>query len=105
MTTSISREVAFQCVRDSKQNAKGTQMSEQRDMSGTLSKNTRKEKPSHSDYTGSILVNGEKFWLNGWIKDGKGGTKFLSPSVRPTEERAEPKPAAKPAMSGDAIPF
>jgi hypothetical protein len=80
-------------------------MPEQRDMTGTLSKNSKKEKPSHADYAGSILINGKKFWLNGWVKDGKEGKKFLSLSVRLAEERAEPKPAAKPAIADDAIPF
>jgi hypothetical protein len=64
-------------------------MSEQRDMSGTLSKNTRKDKPSHADYTGSVMIEGRKFWLNGWVKDSRDGGKFLSLSVRPAEQPGE----------------
>jgi hypothetical protein len=71
----------------------------ERDMTGTLSK----EKPSHADYTGSVLINGDKFWLNGWVKDSKDGKKFLSLSVRPAEDRGKPKPAG--AAADDAIPF
>jgi len=77
-----------------------------RDMSGSLSKNTRKEKPSHADYTGSIIIEGRKYWLNGWVKDGEKG-KFLSLSAKPAEE-----PKAKPAArdwqrpsADDDIPF
>jgi len=73
-----------------------------RDMSGSLSKNLRKEKPSHSDYNGSIVIEGRKYWLNGWVKDGEKG-KFLSLSAKPVEEQAKPKP--KPAIDDDEIPF
>jgi hypothetical protein len=75
-----------------------------RDMSGSLSKNTRKEKPSHADYNGSIVIEGRKFWLNGWVKDGEMG-KFLSLSVRPADEgngALKRKPAAADA---DGIAF
>jgi hypothetical protein len=44
-----------------------------RDMSGSLSKNLRKEKPTHADYVGSIVIEGRKYWLNGWVKDGREG--------------------------------
>src|SRR5262245_35362865 len=75
-----------------------------RDMSGSLSKNTRKEKPSHVDYNGSIMIEGRKFWLNGWIRDGEKG-KFLSLSVRAADEgngAAKRKPAG---ANTDGIPF
>ncbi|RPJ39486.1 MAG: hypothetical protein EHM35_02250 [Planctomycetaceae bacterium] len=67
-------------------------MANQRDMSGTLAKNKRKEKPSHADYAGSITIEGQEYWLNGWIKEGEYG-KFLSLSVRPKEERQRPSPS------------
>ena len=79
-------------------------MAEQRDMSGSLSKNTRKEKPSHADYAGSIMIEGRKYWLNGWVKDGE-KAKFLSLSVRAADEgngAVKRKPAAADA---DGIPF
>jgi hypothetical protein len=75
-----------------------------RDMSGALSKNTRKEKPSHADYNGSIMIDGRTYWLNGWVKEGERG-KFLSLSVRPADEgngAVKRKPAAADV---DGIPF
>lgn len=60
---------------------------ERKDGDGTLFKNDRKEKETHADYQGSILINGVDYWLNAWIKDGKNG-KFMSLSARPKQERA-----------------
>ena len=86
------------------QTERATNMADQRDMSGSLSKNTRKEKPSHADYAGSIVIEGRKYWLNGWVRDGEKG-KFLSLSVRAADEgncTAKRTPAAADA---DGIPF
>ena len=58
------------------------------DNSGALFKNDRKEKESHPDYRGDITVDGTKYWLSAWIKDGKKG-KFMSLSVQPKEEKRE----------------
>jgi hypothetical protein len=49
-----------------------------------LSKNDRKEKPSHADYRGQINVEGREYWLDGWIKEGERG-KWLSLSVKPKQ--------------------
>jgi hypothetical protein len=50
---------------------------EQRDNSGAISKNDKKTEPKHKDYQGSALIDGQAYWISGWIKDGKNG-KFLS---------------------------
>jgi hypothetical protein len=82
-----------------------TASNSERDMTGTLSKNSRKVESNHADYTGSVLINGNKYWLNGWVKDSKDGKKFLSLSVRLAEDTGKPKPAAPMAVADDAITF
>lgn len=67
---------------------------------GALFKNDKKEKPSHPDYRGDITIDGAKYRLAGWIKEGKNG-KYLSLVARPFEE----KPAAAPRQSAGGPSF
>ncbi len=59
-------------------------MVENRDNSGILFKNDRKETERHPDYTGNCTVEGKNYWLSAWIKQGKKG-KFMSLSLTPKE--------------------
>ncbi|MCK9549188.1 hypothetical protein [Aquamicrobium sp.] len=62
-------------------------MTAQRD-GGALFRNDRKERDTHPDYRGDITINGQKYWLSAWIKEGKRG-KFMSLAVKPAEEKRE----------------
>jgi len=67
--------------------------------------NATLRQPAPSDYAGSIVIEGRKYWLNGWMKDGEKG-KFLSLSAKPAEE-PKTKPAARDWQrpDRDEIPF
>lgn len=68
---------------------------------GSLFRNQKKEKETHSDYNGSINIEGKEYWLNAWVKEikngEKAGQKFFSLSVQPKQ----PKPESSRGSYGD----
>ena len=74
-----------------------------KDMSGLLFRNERKEQPNHADYEGSAMINGQEFYMNAWIKEGKKG-KFMSFSFRSKASKTQQttRPAAK---DDDSLPW
>lgn len=85
---------------------------EQRDNSGTIFKNDRKEKPNQPDRTGTAMIGGKMYRVSGWIKEGQRG-QFLSLSFTPADEQRQstqapqkqaPRAPLRDEMSDD-IPF
>lgn len=79
---------------------------EQRDDSGSLFKNDRKENESQADYTGSAMLAGVEYWMSAWIKNKDDPSKktFMSFSFK----RKESKPSGghvADAADDDSIPF
>jgi hypothetical protein len=70
---------------------------EQRDNSGVLFSNDKREKESHPHYKGNITVEGKPYWLSAWIKEGKTG-KFMGLAVSPKEEANTSSPKNKPSI-------
>ena len=56
----------------------------QRNNSGVLFKNDKKDTDKHPHYKGNITVDGKDYWLSAWVKDGKSG-KFMGLAVSPKE--------------------
>jgi hypothetical protein len=69
---------------------------------GVLFVNSKKEKDLHPDYQGELELYGKKYWLSGWRKESRNGTKYLSIAVRPKDQvSAEDKAdAQRPPSNG-----
>lgn len=75
---------------------------EQKNNSGALFKNAKKETEKHPDYTGKALVNGKEMQISAWINTSKNGTKYMSLNFQ--EPKADPgayKPAPQPSVTSD----
>jgi hypothetical protein len=84
---------------------------EQKDNSGSVWVNDRKDQDTHPDRTGSAKIDGVDYWVNGWLKKTADGKPYLSLAFK----LKQPKPTAtnKPRADAggstpafdDAIPF
>lgn len=78
--------------------------SQQRNNSGVLFKNDKKETGNHPDYKGNITVNGQDYWLSAWIKEGKGG-KFMGLALSPKEQTKTSERSKATSFDDDSMPF
>lgn len=81
---------------------------EQRDMSGSLFRNDKRETDNHPNLKGSALIDGTEYWVSAWTKTSKTGEKWVSLSFQP-KDKAAPRPDKPSAPTrdnwDDEIPF
>jgi hypothetical protein len=74
-----------------------------RDNSGVLFRNDKRENEKSPNYKGNITINGQDYWLSAWIKEGKGG-KFMGLAVSPKEQQASARSKAT-GFDDESMPF
>ena len=71
-----------------------------RDNSGSMSRNTRKEKETHPDFKGKALIAGVEYWISGWKKESEDGP-WMSLAFEQKKKEEAPPPARKPVAADD----
>jgi len=81
---------------------------------GILARNDKQGNEARPDYRGSINVAGVEYWISGWLREGREGTKlegqkYMSLSVQPKDASypaaaPAPTPAASPAPAAPRRP-
>lgn len=77
---------------------------EKKNNSGSLFTNKKKEKDTHPDYRGDILLDGNEYWVSGWKKKDKNGDTFLSLAFSPKEAFGPPQKAGGLAVPSTPPP-
>lgn len=83
---------------------------EQRDMSGALFRNAKKETENHPSATGTAMIGGVLYYISSWTKTTKSGDKYQSLSFKRKDEVHksgvnEAKKAIARSDFNDDIPF
>lgn len=88
---------------------------QQRDNSGSLFTNKRKERETHPDFTGKLKIgldlleaihSGEEVQISGWKKKTKNGDTWLSLSVQAVRKKEDAPPRQQQArLDDEEAPF
>lgn len=78
---------------------------EQRDMSGSLFRNDKKESEKHPNMTGSAMIDGVEYYVSGWTKESAKG-KWVSLAFKQKDKEA-PKTATRASVDelDNDLPF
>ena len=78
---------------------------EQRELTGSLFKNDKRESDNHPHATGSALIDGVEYWVSAWTKEGQKG-KWQSLAFKRKEAKTNIAPqGGSLADMDDDIPF
>jgi len=78
---------------------------EQKDNSGAVFVNDRKDQDTHPDRTGTAKIDGTDYWVNGWLRKTKDGKPYLALSFRSKQEQQATSNKPRADDFNDAIPF
>mgnify|MGYP001143101186 CR=1 FL=1 len=85
---------------------------QQKDFTGALFKNDKRETDNHPMYKGSATIDGKEYWVSCWVNESAKGTKYMSLKYAEKEAAhnagmAQAKEALQPAddFEDDSIPF
>lgn len=83
---------------------------EVRDMSGSAFKNRNRRNENDANYTGTVKIKGEEFWVNVWVKKDKNDQPWFSYSFREKKPRQDGNAPTKTQSKHDIeiddnIPF
>jgi hypothetical protein len=78
---------------------------EQRENTGSLFKNDRKEKDTHADYRGNALIDGVEYWLDAWINEDRNGHKYMSLKLKRKDGQNNTQRQTAHADLDDDVPF
>jgi hypothetical protein len=85
---------------------------EQKDNSGSLFKNDRREKDTHAHAKGTALIDGVEYWVDAWTNEARDGSKYQSLKFKrkDTAHRVADVSRSLPASSTpidatDSVPF
>jgi hypothetical protein len=79
---------------------------EQKDNTGAVFVNDRKEQDAHPDRTGTARIGGVDYFVNGWLRKSKSGQPYLSLSFKQKNEATSSTGTSRKSdMVDDEIPF
>ena len=78
----------------------------QKDNSGSLFKNDKRESDNHPKAKGSAQIDGVEYWVSAWTKVTKDGDKWQSLSFQKKDDKSAPKVKQKAVDDDlDGLPF
>ena len=79
---------------------------EQKDNSGAIFKNNKKQNENSPPLTGNALIGGVDYWVSAWSKTDKNGEKWISFSVKAKNPSTAQTQTIKAVdLDEDSIPF